>query len=122
METQLPLRKRGPKFSAHVYCGQTAGWIKMPLGTKVGLSPGDSVLDGDAVPLPTKGVEPPPQFLVYFHCGQMAGCIKMPLGTKVGLGQRNIVFDVDPAIARRKGTPTPTQFWPMSIVAKWLDG
>jgi len=29
-----------PKFSAHVYCGQTAGWIKMSLGTKVGLSPG----------------------------------------------------------------------------------
>jgi len=25
----------GRKFSAHVYCDQTAGWIKMPLGTKV---------------------------------------------------------------------------------------
>ena len=24
-----------------VYCGQTVGWIKMPLGTKVGLSPSD---------------------------------------------------------------------------------
>jgi len=33
----------------------------MPLGTKVGLSPGDSVVDGDpATPLPTKGVEPLP--------------------------------------------------------------
>ena len=43
-----PLPKKDaepPKFSAHVYCGQTAGWIKMPLGTKVGLSPGDCVLD-----------------------------------------------------------------------------
>jgi len=40
-----------PKFSAHVYCGQTAGWINMPLGTKIGLSPGDSVmLDGDQPP------------------------------------------------------------------------
>jgi len=38
------------KFSAHVYCGQMAGWIKMPLGTKVGLSPDDSVLDGDLAP------------------------------------------------------------------------
>ena len=47
-----------PEFSAHVYCGQTAGWIKMPLGMKVGLSPGDSVLDGDPAPLRTKGVEP----------------------------------------------------------------
>jgi len=30
-----------------VYCGQTVGWIKMPLGTEVGLGPGDIVLDGD---------------------------------------------------------------------------
>ena len=30
-----------------VYCGQTIGWIKMPLGTEVGLGPDDIVLDGD---------------------------------------------------------------------------
>jgi len=36
-----------PKFSAHVYCGQTAGWIKVVLGMKVDLSPGDFTLDGD---------------------------------------------------------------------------
>ena len=30
-----------------MYCGQTAGWIKMPLGMDVGLGPGDFVLDGD---------------------------------------------------------------------------
>jgi len=54
----VPLPQKGPlKFSAHVYCGQTAEWIKMPLGTMVGLSPGDSVLDGDPAP-PHKGVEP----------------------------------------------------------------
>ena len=29
-----------PKFSAHLYCGQSAGWIKMALDTEVGLSPG----------------------------------------------------------------------------------
>ena len=33
----LPKRGRTPKFSAHVCCGQTAGWIKMPLGMMVGL-------------------------------------------------------------------------------------
>ena len=38
-------------FSAHVYCGQMAGWIKMVLGMAVGLSPGDFVLDGDPAPL-----------------------------------------------------------------------
>ena len=35
-----------PQFSAHVYCGQTAGWIKMPFGMEVGLGPGHIVLDG----------------------------------------------------------------------------
>ena len=30
-----------------VYCGQTVGWNKMPLGTKVGLGPGHILLDGD---------------------------------------------------------------------------
>jgi len=34
-----------PQFSAHVYCGQTAGWIKIPLGMDVGLDPGDIVLE-----------------------------------------------------------------------------
>ena len=33
------------KFSAHVYCGQTAGWIKMAFGMEVGLGPGHIVLD-----------------------------------------------------------------------------
>jgi len=48
-----PLPKGGgaPQFSDHVYCGQTAGCIKMPLGSQVGLSPGDIVLDRDPVPL-----------------------------------------------------------------------
>jgi len=34
----------------HVYCGQTAGWIKMTLGMEVGLCPGHIVLHGDAAP------------------------------------------------------------------------
>jgi len=33
-------------------CGQTVGWIKMPLGTKVDLAPGHIVLDGARLPLP----------------------------------------------------------------------
>jgi len=45
------------KFSAHVYCGQTAGWMKLVLGMEVGLSPGDFVLYGDPVPSP-KGAKP----------------------------------------------------------------
>jgi len=53
------------QFSAHVYCGQTAGWIKMVLGMEVGLSPGDFVLDGDPAPFPQKGAESPPNFLLW---------------------------------------------------------
>jgi len=41
-------------FSAHVYCGQTAACIKMPLGTKGGLGQDDIVLDGT----PKKGHSP----------------------------------------------------------------
>jgi len=33
------------KFSAHACCGQTPGWIKMPLGMEGGLGPGRIVLD-----------------------------------------------------------------------------
>ena len=43
------------QFSAHVYCGQTAGWIKMALGMEVGLGPVHIVLDGETAPLPKRG-------------------------------------------------------------------
>jgi len=42
-----PLKGQSPQFSAHVCCGRTAGWIKMPLGREVGLETGDIVLDGE---------------------------------------------------------------------------
>ena len=78
----LPKKGANPQFSAHVYCGQTAGWIKMVLGTGVDLSPGDFVLDGDLAP-PKKGAEP--QFSAHVYCGQTAAWIKMTFGTEVGL-------------------------------------
>ena len=37
----LPKGAQRPQFSAHICCGQMAGWIKMPLGMEVGLGPGD---------------------------------------------------------------------------------
>ena len=40
-----------------VYCGQTAGWIKMPLGMKVDLGPGNIMLDGNHVPPKKKAVQ-----------------------------------------------------------------
>ena len=57
-----PLPKTGgraPKFSAHLYCGQTTGCINMPRGMEVSFSPGDFVLDGDPAPLSQKGRSSP---------------------------------------------------------------
>jgi len=46
-----------PHFLAHVYCGQTAGWIKIPFGMEVRLGPDHIVLDGN--PAPHKGYSSP---------------------------------------------------------------
>jgi len=96
-----------PKFSAHVYCGQTAGWIKMALDMEAGLSPGDFVLDGDPAPTPQKAAKLHPQFSAHFYCGQTAGCIKMPLGIEVGLRPGDFVLDGDPALLPKKGRSPP---------------
>ena len=81
MGTQLPVFGPCPLWPN----GQTAGWIKMPLGREIGLSPSDIVLDGDPAPPRPKGAEP--QFSSHVYCGQTARWIKMALlGTEVGLG------------------------------------
>ena len=72
-----PKAAQPPQFSANVRCGQTAGWIKMALGTEVNLGPGDDVLDGAAAPL--EGA----QFSLHVCCSQTAGWTKTPLGTEV---------------------------------------
>jgi len=53
-----PQKGHSPQFSAHVYCGQTARWINMPLGMEVVLSPVHIVLYGDPAPLPKNGASP----------------------------------------------------------------
>ena len=58
MEIPIP-KGTASQFSAHVYCGQTAVSIRIPLGTEVGLILGDIVLDGDPAPLPEKRAQPP---------------------------------------------------------------
>ena len=85
--------------------------MKLVLGTEVGLSPGDFVLDGDPVPFPPKGAEPPPQFSAHFYCGQTARCIKMPLGMDVGLSPGNFVLDGDLVFPpKQRGAKPPSQF------------
>jgi len=107
--------KRGhsPQFSAHVYCGQTAGCIRIPLGTEVVLSVGlphcVRWLDGDTATPP--------------RCGQTAGWTKMPLGMEVDLGLGHIVLDGDPAPPHERGSAAPPRLfspcvlWPLSRIS-----
>jgi len=118
-----PQKGHSPQFSTHVYCAQTAGWIKMALGLEVLLGPGHVVLDGDPAPPPKNGTEPP-QFSAHVYCGQTAAWIKMKLngklGTEVGRGPGTLCY-----IGTRLPLPqrgTAPNFRPMSIVAKRLDG
>jgi len=111
--TQLPL----PQFSAHVCCGQTAGWIKMPLCTIVGLGPSNIVLDAD--PAPPQGAQPLQNFS-HVCCGQTTRWIKMPLGTKVGLGPGHIVLRGDPAPPPKRGTSAQSLIFGSRLL--WPNG
>jgi len=81
MGNQLPLPKKGAEPLPQMCCGQTATWMKMPLGMEVGLC----ARWGSSSPSPRKGA-------------QLDGWIKMPLGMDVGLDPSDIVLD---------GKPTP---------------
>jgi len=62
-----PLPKRGgaPQFSVHDCCGQMARWIKMPLGTDVGVDRNDILFSGDPALPPEKRHRPHPIFGPY---------------------------------------------------------
>jgi len=75
MGTQLPLKWAQPPIFGSCICGQTPGWIKMPVDTEVGLGPGDILLDrGPARPV--KGATLTmaitlsilDRFAKFFHC------------------------------------------------------
>jgi len=88
-------------------------YIRIPIGTEVGLSLGDTSLKGHN----------PLQSSANVRCGQTVGWTKIPLAMEVSLGPGDFVFDGDPcsSFPRKKAQPPP-HFWPMSIVAKRLDG
>ena len=112
-----------PHFLGHVYCRQTAGWIKMPLGTEVGLSPGNIVLHGDPAPSLQKR-RAHPQFSAHVCCGQTAGWMNHEDATWYGgrpLPRRHCVRGLGTQLPNGKGHNIPTSR-PMSIVVKWLDG
>jgi len=111
MGTQSPPKKGHPQFSAHVYCGQTAVCIRIPLGTEVGLSLGDIALDGDPAPPPLKGHSP--QFSIHDRCGakRLDGlrCHLVGRGGRPRPRRLCVRWGMGPSSARKKGT-APTQF------------
>jgi len=89
----------------------------MKLGMKIGLGPGDIVLDGTHLPLPKKrGVQR--QISSHVRCDQTAGWIKMTLGTEVGVGPGDIVLSGDPA-PPRIGAQQPPLF---GLFLLWPNG
>ena len=59
-----PQKKRhiSHQFLAHVYCDQTAAWMKTPLAMEVDLGPGDVVLNGVPALRKRGTAAPPPSF------------------------------------------------------------
>jgi len=100
-----------PHFSAymgHMYCGQTAGRIKMPLGTEADLGPNHTVLDGDPA-RPHSGTTP-----------IFSPCLLLPNGwidhvaTWYGDRTSTQATDGDPVTHRIK-THSPALFGPIDL-------
>jgi len=118
--SQLTCQQGGTalQFLAHVYCGQTAVCVRVPLGTDR-RSLGDIVLDGNPAPLPEKATRT--QILgPYVGCGKTAGWTVTWYGGRHRL-RRFCVRWGPSSPPPEKGT-APTQFLAMSTVAKRLDG
>jgi len=112
-----PKKGHSPQFSARVCCGQTAGWIKVPLGGEVDLIPSDIVLDGDPAPLLKKGVPPISGPCLLWSNGWMDhdatryGGRPRPRPRRARWG---------PSFPQKRNTAP--NFPPISVVAKRLDG
>jgi len=78
------------QFLAHVYCGPTTGWIKIPLGTEINLGPGDVALDGVAAP-PKRGTAPSFRSMSIVD-KRLNGRRRLALGTEVDLGPGHILY------------------------------
>jgi len=119
MGTQrIPEKGTEPPFSANVYCGKTAGCIRIQLGTEVGLGPGEIVLDGDPPSSPLKGAHP--LFSTTFIVPN--GWMNQDAAAYGGSPQpRPIALDGDPAApTKNRAQPPiigPYLLWPNG----WMD-
>jgi len=124
-----------PQYLAHVYCGQTAGWIKMPVSSTFPQKGGTVPIFGPCLLWPNDRMDQDateyggrpqprrhcvtwgpssspskkghtPKFSAHVYCGQMLRCIRIPFHTEVGLTLGDTVLDGDPA-APYKGAYSP---------------
>jgi len=102
-----------------VYSGQTAGCIKMKLGTEVGLGPGHICQMATQL-FPKKVGAQPPIFGPCLLCLHELRCHLVR--TKVGLGPGDCVRCGPSSPQKGDTVPSSPNFRPMSIVAKRLDG
>jgi len=109
-----PRLHSSPHFWAHVYCGQTAEWINMPLGIEVGLSSGHTRWGTQLRP---RKRHSSPHFSAHVHCGQTAW-IKMPLGMEVWPRPRRHCVRWGPSSATMGRPPIlgPCLLWPNSSI------
>ena len=114
------IKGQSPQFSAHIYCGQMAVCTRIPLGTEVGLSLGDIVLNGDPAPPRKKGTGPHPIFGPYLLWSN--GWIDQDATWYRGKPRprQRCVDGIAAPISPKRGTAP--NFWPVYIVAKRLDG
>jgi len=91
-----------------VYCGQTVTWIKMTLGTEVGLGPGNIVLDGDLAP-PQKRCTAAPTFRSMSIVAKLLDASTCHL-VRLGLRQGHIVLDGTQIHSLRKRHTSPPVF------------
>jgi len=119
------LAKKGaesPQFLDHLYCGQTAGCIKTPLGVEVGLSPGDIALDRDPAPYPKRGRAPPSFRSTSIVAKRLHGSRYATWYGGRPRPIRNIVLDLDPASPRKRAHPPPPNFGPCLLWPNdWMD-
>ena len=95
-----------PQFWAHVCCGtcgQTAGWIKMPLGADSGgLGPAHIELDGDRAS-PQKGAQQPPPTFWPMYCGQTSKMMPVDAARGHGSVYRALGLNLRPTLCRIRG-------------------
>jgi len=101
-----------------MYCGQTAAWIKISLGTGVGISLGHIVLHGNPARHPKQGHSSPP---IFGPCLLWPNSLMDQDATWYGGIPRpgHIVLDGHPPL---KGHSPHPNFRFMYVVAKALDG